>query len=114
MTNFWQGLDAFNAQEPERLDVEFKLYYDECGSPLFYTTENEKGNYIVVDQKTYSQGDYVNIKVKNGKILRKCPSDSKKLIKSDKEGVRCHRSDVSIIDDTNHGQYWKLKLYEYH
>jgi len=113
MTNFWQGLESFNSEDTSPSKIEFKLYYDDNGLPLFYSTENENGNYIVIDHETYSRGDYNNIKVKDGKILQRSPLDSTKLIKSDTEGVSCHKNDVSIIEDTNTGQYWKLKTYEY-
>lgn len=114
MTNFWQGLEEFNKfAEQKNNDIEFRLYYDNDGNPLFYTTEKLEGNFVIIDNETYSRGDYQNIKVKDGKILQKNPLDSAKLVKHDSEGFCCNTKDISIIDETNNGQRWKLKTHEY-
>lgn len=113
MTNFWQGLEEFNQQKTKSTEIEFRLYYDEDGHPLFYTTENVNGNYIKVDQDTYNLGDYQNIKIVNGQILQRSPIDSNKLILSESEGTCCHKNDITLIDDTKIGQYWKIKTHEY-
>jgi len=114
MTNFWQGLENFNQNKSEPFEVEFRLYYNDHGYPLFYTTEQVQGNYIVIDQETYVRGDYQNIKVSDGRILQRSPSDSVKLVPHDSEGTCCNKNDITLIDDTKKGQYWKLKTHEYH
>jgi hypothetical protein len=113
MTNFWQGLEEFNQQENETVEVEFRLYYNEHGYPLFYTTEKADGEYVIVDQETYARGDYQNIKVNNGYILQRSPTDSVKLVPHDTEGTCCNTNDITLIDDTKTGQYWKIKTHEY-
>lgn len=113
MTNFWQGLDQFNQKKLNPIEIEFRLYYDQCGYPLFYTTEKVDGNFIIVDHETYTRGDYQNIKVKNRRITQRNPLDSMKLVKDESEGTCCLSNDVSLIDNTKKGQYWKLKTHEY-
>jgi len=113
MTNFWQGLETFVSEKNEKKQVEFRLYYDKTGNPLFYTTDAEDGEYIIVDRETYVRADYTNIKIRNGKIMQKHQLDSTKLIQHESEGTRTHVSDVSIVEDEKSGQYWKVKTYEY-
>lgn len=113
MTNFWQGLEEFEQQETKPVEIEFRLYYNKHGYPLFYSTEDLSGNYIVIDHNTYIRGDYQNIKVKDGRILQRNPADSTKLIHDDSAGTCCFKNDVTLIDNTGQGQYWKLKTHEY-
>ena len=114
MTNFWQALEEFNNQTASDPKIEYRLYYKDDGSPDFYSTEDLPGKYIVIDYDTYLCGDYRNIKVKDGKILRKNPLDSTKLVQSNFEGTPCHSSDVSLVKhSTKTVKYWKLKTHEY-
>lgn len=114
MTSFWQAVENIGDHSSNNQEVEFRLYYDKLGVPLFYTTENEIGEYITVDRVTYAQADYTNIRVRDGKIVQKSPVESSKLVKSNNaEGVCCVVNDVSIVDDKQTGQYWKLKTHEY-
>jgi len=113
MTNFWQGLEEFKQHQHKLVEVEFRLYYNKYGYPLFYTTEKVDGDYVIVDRETYTRGDYQNIKVDNGRILQRSPTDSLKLVPHDSEGTCCNANDITLIGESKNGQYWKIKTHEY-
>jgi len=107
--------DAFfealkNLPEQEIATPEYRLYYDpESGTPLFYSMEDEQGTYIVVDKKTYNQGNY-HCRVKKGKIINlNITGNYCKLVPAD-SGVCAHPTNIMIVCDA--GKNWKLKTYE--
>jgi len=48
--------------------VEFRLYYDDNGSVLFYTCEKPEGKYIVIDSLVYA-ACRMDIKIVDGNII---------------------------------------------
>ena len=91
---------------------EFRLYYDENGSVLFYTCEKPEGNYIVIDNETYLACRY-DVKVVDNKIVSMYnKSIITKLVPSD-DGISCYEGDISIIHDGTNSQKWKLKHVEH-
>ena len=105
---FFQALANLHPQETVKL--EYRLYYDpESGDPLFYTSEDEPGTYIIVDKKTYNIGNY-HCRVVNNKIESLNTSGSyQKLVPAD-EGCTVHSTNIMIISQK--GKCWKLKNYE--
>ena len=93
------------------MSIEFRLYYDERGDVLFYSTEKPEGNYIVIDKDTYAQ-TRPDLKVIDGKVVHpgKNPVIAK-LVHSD-TGVNCEEEDISVVTNED-GQKWKLKVYEF-
>jgi len=103
--------EALKGLEPQKtVHPEYRLYYDKnSGEPLFYSMENEPGTYIVVDQQTYSIGNYHCV-VKDGKIINlNTVGAYRKLIPSD-TGTTTHPDNIMIIAKT--GTHWKTKTYE--
>jgi hypothetical protein len=103
----WQS--PVDLQKPE-----FRLYYDERGSVLFYTCEKVEGNYIVIDAKTFAEGR-PDVKVINGKISQVNPNSIVSKLEESDQGITCASDDVSIIvDETYNGKTikWKLRTYE--
>ena len=47
----------------------YRLYYNQDGTPKFYTMEDLPGDYILVDHPTFESGRY-DIVVRSGKIHR--------------------------------------------
>ena len=108
MDSFWQAAAEFTHTDTR---VEYRLYYDDQGIPLYYSCDDLPGNYIVVSADVYAQGRY-DCRIVNGEI--KYPSVIKyaKLVPATK-GTACYANDVSIISPTDtDAQYWKLKNYE--
>ena len=103
---FWSILAAM----PEPQPVFFRLYYDNRGHPLFYSMEDLPGNYIEIDVETFRSND-VNVKVRNGKIVKINPRHSSKLVPSE-SGTACHANDVAVVVTTKENCKWNLKNYE--
>jgi hypothetical protein len=103
---FWA---IWQAGEQQTLpELEYRLYYDENGFPLFYSTENLPGIYILVDQETYLNGPK-HIRVIDGKIVEAKIAWTKKIIPS-AQGISCHPLDVCIVVDPEQPHVkWKLK-----
>jgi len=110
MTNFWQALETVD-QTQQSFELEYRLYYNEkTGEPVFYTTQDEPGTYLVVDKQIYEESRY-DICVKNGKIKRINYESLGKLVPSG-NGVATHYTDITIVSKTNQSVYWKTKTYE--
>lgn len=102
-------------EAPPIVKPEFRLYYDEKGKVLFYTSEKPEGNYIVVDALTYAEGR-PDLRVVDGRLSTvKQGSVVSKLIQDKSEGVECSIEDVSIIVPKKckvKKIKWKLQTYE--
>lgn len=105
---FFEALKSLPS--PSTVEKQYRLYYDpDSGEPLFYTSDDEPGTYIVVDKKTYNIGNY-HCRVVNNKIenLNK-PGSYQKLVPAD-EGCTVNSTNIMIISQK--GKCWKLKTYE--
>lgn len=94
--------------------IEFRLYYDELGRVLFYTSEKPEGNYITVDQQVYSEMRY-DWKVVDGKLTKLIPGVIISKLMPKDEGQLCAKEDMSIIVPKSYKgkkQQWKLVTYE--
>jgi len=95
-------------QQAEPAQLEYRLYYDENGFLLFFSTEDRPGNYVVVDQETYLHTSG-QIRVVDGELTIKHIAYGKKLIPSD-QGLPCDIRDVCVVvtEDQPHTR-WYLK-----
>jgi len=111
MTNFWAALEDVDQTQPA-FELEYRLYYDaKTGEPLFYTTQDEPGIYIIVDKQFYDESRY-DIYIKDGKIERiKCEPLGKLVLSID--GTATHPTDITIISKTEQSTHWKIKTYEF-
>ena len=93
--------------------LEYRLYYDEHGKVLFYTCEKPEGNYIIIDNQTFSEMR-MDVRVIDGKISKVIPGMIVQKLKPDSEGQLTAESDISIIvgDGYPEQQKWKLHTYE--
>lgn len=109
MDSFWQAVSEL---EPTvSTEIEYRLYYDTNGEPLYYTCEDLPGNYVVVSTEVYAQGRY-DCKIIAGQIRYPAQIKYAKLVPGTK-GTACYIKDVSIISNTEtDSQYWKLRTYE--
>ena len=87
----------------------FRLYYDDAGLPLFYSTEDLPGNYVDIDGATFVSAK-TNVRVKNGRIVEINSVQLRKIVPST-DGTACDSRDVCIVVADNHGSQtkWKLK-----
>lgn len=107
------GVEQLILESVETPKVEYRLYYDVEGKVLCYTCDEIEGNYIVVDQQTYSEMRY-DWKIINGKLTKLLPGIVISKLKPNQEGINCARDDISIVVDKNfkNTQKWKLHSYE--
>jgi len=105
---FWAILHAV----PNQIEPICRLYYNDQGEPLFYSTEDLPGNYIDIDQKTFSRASS-RVRVKNGQLISTSMHKvSKKLIPST-HGISCDPRDVCVVVDTDQPHIkWTIKTYE--
>lgn len=108
ITKFWEEVSKLliNPQH----EIFYRLYHDDHGNMLFYSMEDLPGNYIEIDVETFRSND-VNVKVRNGKIVKINPRHSSKLVPSE-SGTACHANDVAVVVTTKENCKWNLKNYE--
>lgn len=91
--------------------IEYRLYYDENGFPLFYSSEDVPGMYIAIDQETYLNSPKY-IRVIDGKIIEAEFCWTKKIAPSS-QGQSCDPWDVCVIvEQTQPHTKWSLKYKE--
>lgn len=90
------------------VEIEYRLYHDGDGFPLFYSTEDLPGLYIKIDQQTFLSGPK-HIRVIDGKIVESKIAWTKKLIPAT-QGRSCHPLDVCVIvGDSEPHTSWRMK-----
>ena len=103
---FWSILHAV----PEVPKPTHRLYYDVDGKPLYYTMQDDPGNYIEVDSETFFIGSF-DVRVVNGKLEKYKRQISKKLAPAD-QGTACHPNNILLVGDYDAAQRWMIKTYE--
>ena len=89
-------------------ELEYRLYHDDNGFPLFYSTEDVPGLYIVVDKETYISGPK-HARVIDGKLVETQIAWTKKLVPS-AQGQSCDPTDVCVVVPASEPHVsWRLK-----
>lgn len=91
----------------------FRLYYNDDGTPKFYSMEELDGNYIEIDQSVFEASRY-DIVVINGKIKSLSENViSKYHLVNDisKTTVTCDSEDITLLTDST--ESYKLWDYTY-
>ena len=103
---FWEIWQ--NSAPVEPAVIEYRLYHDEDGYPLFYSMEDVPGTYIVIDAETYWNGPK-HIRIVDGKIVEKQIYWTKKLVPAVK-GVSCDPWSVCVVVDQDQLHVnWRIK-----
>lgn len=89
---FWEILAAMPLPKP----IFFRAYYNDEGIVVCYTMEDLPGNYIEIDQETYSRGP-VHARIINNKLVEIKPSTVTKKLKPTVLGTSCDPRDICII-----------------
>ena len=89
---FWAAL-----QPIEIKPIEYRLYYDDLGQPLFFSQDNLPGNYIHVDREMYVSAP-AHIRVIDGKLVVLNNVVVSKIMPA-RYGIPCHPADVSVVVD---------------
>lgn len=100
-------------EAPKIIAPEFRLYYDEAGKVVCYTSEKLEGDYIVIDSITYAQSR-PDVRVIDGKISTASNhAIVSKLMPHPSQGQVCEAEDVSVIAVEGENTIrWKLNTYE--
>lgn len=101
-------------EAPKVKALEFRLYYDNEGKVLFYSGQEQEGNYITVDAQTYAEGR-MDLRIVNGKIIRTQDNAVVAKLKPNIiEGITCHKDDISVVvpEKFKNKKKWKLNIYE--
>jgi hypothetical protein len=76
-------------------EIEYRLYYDDQGFPLFYSVDPVPGLFVIVDKQTYLDSPK-HVRVINGKLRIVKTVYGKKLVPS-QQGQACDSRDVCVI-----------------
>lgn len=102
---FWEA--------PKPQVIEYRLYYDNKGNVICYSTEKLPGNFIVIDKDVFIEAR-PDLRVINGQLSRVDPSRVVNKLTPSDEGVSCSIDDINIIvyDSSVPTQKWEVKVYE--
>ena len=108
MTTFWEVIKNRQPVKPQEFLAEYRLYYNEDGTPREYSRQELEGSYIVITKQEFFEGR-TDIFVKDGKIVNPNKiTQYRKLVPSD-EGTETLIDDITILGE---GQRWKIKYYD--
>lgn len=108
--DFWAEV-ARLTQGQEAQPILYRLYYDDQGLPLFYSQEDLPGNYIDIDQATYSRSSR-NVRVINGRLVILDTNTGVGKLRPGVVGTTCDPTNVSIVVDQSMPHVKWKKTYE--
>ena len=90
---FWGALAAM----PEPQPIFYRLYYNDDGTLICYSMEDLPGNYIDIDQETYSRSPG-NIKVVAGKLIEIILANTVTQMQPNLDnGLPCDPRDICVV-----------------
>jgi hypothetical protein len=95
------------------MTLKFRLYYNDDGTPKFYSMEELEGNFIYIDHQTFMAGRH-DITVINGKIKSLSENIISKyhlVTESSKTTIMCDSEDITLLTDST--ESYKLWDYTY-
>lgn len=109
MTTFWDEYKRIHVPVKVRVPLdEYRLYYNDDGTPREYSRFEMDGEYVVVSKQIFDEKRF-DVYVKDGKLINPNHiTQYRKLVPSD-EGTETLVDDITIIGQ---GQRWKVKYYD--
>ena len=93
---------------PDAKPVEFRLYHDDQGCPLFYSMEDLPGSWISVDAVTYAQARH-DIRVVGDSFVELPKQRAVRKLRPSQHGQPCDPRDICmIVSDTQPHVKWEL------
>jgi DNA mismatch repair ATPase MutL len=93
-------------------EIEFRVYYDDSGKVLTYTSEKLSGNYLIITKEQYSEAR-ADAVVKDGQLHHThIVSHVYKLTRNSTDGVKTSKYDINILSDTGDTTFWNYTAYE--
>ena len=109
--NEQEFLQIWLDQKTDSNVIEYRLYYDDSGFPLFYSTQDLPGNYITIDKQTYSDTPK-HIRIIDGKIKIYKTTIAKKLTPA-QQGQACDPRDICVpVPISQPHELWIMKQEE--
>lgn len=97
--------------------LEYRVYYDDTGTIITYTTDKLEGKYLIIDRETYSHANHQLFIINNRLVDNRRKRALAKLSKTDKSdtGFKCSKYDINIIIDNDNTEvnHWEETIYEY-
>lgn len=75
----------------------YKLYYDDAGDPIAYTTEDRPGKYLEITAQQFAMASR-RVQVRHGKLVARVDTTVHKLVPGD-QGTPCHPKNVCVVVD---------------
>lgn len=104
--DFW---NSFNWPDPVTLS--YRLYYDDSGNPIVYSTEDLDYKYIEVTPEQYALNNY-NIVIRNNQIIDKTNFIITTKLVPSTSGTPCDPTDVTVVVTNSQAKHWILKHYD--
>jgi len=106
LTPFEEALKLTDNVAP--VELEFRLYYDtETNLPLFYSMEEQQGDYINISKEEFAECRY-DIIIKDSKICKVTHLSIGKLVPTH-FGYGTTKDDITIVGNE---QNWNMKTYD--
>jgi len=108
MSNFWKAIKNRQPVQRQQFLDEYRLYYNEDGTPREYSRQEREGNYIVIPKTVFEENRF-DLRIENGKLINpNHVTQYRKLVPGD-EGTETLVDDITIMGK---GQKWKVKYYD--
>jgi hypothetical protein len=92
----------------DKKPIEYRLYYNDDGTVITYSTENLEGKYIVIDKESFAKADHKVLVIDNKLVNLRNYVKQYKLIISE-TGTKCSYFDINIVvEDDNNYNYWDM------
>lgn len=67
-SSFFEALNDNNF-ETENIEIQYKIYYDKNNKPLFFSTEDIPGDYVIITKEEYESFRLDRVIIKEGKAV---------------------------------------------
>lgn len=93
--------------------LEYRVYYDDTGKIITYTTEKLDGNYLIITWQEYIECRF-DAKIVNSKLVKQNIKKTIAKFTKSTSGTKCSSYDINILVDDNADDYiyWDLVTYE--
>jgi hypothetical protein len=85
---------------------EYRVYYNDDGSIITYTTDNLSGRYLVITKEEYARADHTMVVIDNKLYSKSDFRTISKYIKSG-TGIKTSKYSINIIDNSEDSNCWE-------
>ena len=92
--NFWKAMAEFVPPAPK--PVFFRLYYNDDGTPIKYSMDEEPHLFVEVDSSAFWAGN-MNVRVVDGQLVFPKPVVTVNKLQPADHGTACNPKDVCVV-----------------